>query len=157
MIHFECEHCGRPVRVADSYGGKKGRCPNCGEVVDIPPGSGALQALAAALGSDDTDISEKTLPGLVPPPPPVEQKRLDEELLLPEDEEALADTVILPAEAVTADAEPPESPLRRHYRSLTEARPALSPKRTFLVVALVVVVLAAAVVGFLVIYALTRP
>lgn len=36
MIHFDCEHCGRAVRVSDASGGKKGRCPHCKSVIVIP-------------------------------------------------------------------------------------------------------------------------
>ena len=69
MIRFACEHCGKPVRVPEAAGGKKGRCPFCKAVVDIPPPgtaaaeAGAELAAAAALaeaGADETPA---------PPPP----------------------------------------------------------------------------------------
>ncbi len=41
MINFTCEHCGKSIRVKDEYGGKKGRCPHCKEVVHIPAESEA--------------------------------------------------------------------------------------------------------------------
>ena len=37
MIRFVCKHCDKPVRVPDAFGGKKGRCPFCKELVAIPP------------------------------------------------------------------------------------------------------------------------
>lgn len=37
MIRFTCEHCGKPVRIPNTFGGKKGRCPFCNAVVNIPP------------------------------------------------------------------------------------------------------------------------
>ena len=35
MIHFECR-CGTKIKVADEYAGKKGKCPKCKEVIEIP-------------------------------------------------------------------------------------------------------------------------
>ncbi len=37
MIRFTCEHCGKPVCIPSTFGGKKGRCPFCNAVVNIPP------------------------------------------------------------------------------------------------------------------------
>jgi hypothetical protein len=36
MIEFRCPDCGKGLRVADEYGGKKGTCVACGVAVDIP-------------------------------------------------------------------------------------------------------------------------
>ena len=36
MIHFNCPKCSGKVRVPEKYAGKKGRCPNCKVVIDIP-------------------------------------------------------------------------------------------------------------------------
>lgn len=35
-IKFECTECHKTVTAPDSAGGKKGKCPFCGEKVDIP-------------------------------------------------------------------------------------------------------------------------
>ena len=35
-IQFDCQHCGLLVRTAPQLAGKKGRCPHCGGVVQIP-------------------------------------------------------------------------------------------------------------------------
>jgi len=147
MIHFACEHCRRPVRVADVYGGKQGRCPHCKEVVSIPPGGGALEALAAALEPDGTAVGEDSSSGTVPPPPPIGERPLDEDFILPEDdEEDLEDTVILPAEEFTR---PEEKRPRRHHHRPVQSRPGINAKRTFLIVAAAIVVLIAALIGFL--------
>jgi len=36
MITFSCGNCGKKLRVPDSYGGKKGKCPRCGRTITIP-------------------------------------------------------------------------------------------------------------------------
>ena len=36
MIKFKCSNCGTEIRVDDEYAGKKGRCPHCKAVNDIP-------------------------------------------------------------------------------------------------------------------------
>ncbi|MHC4083760.1 MAG: TFIIB-type zinc ribbon-containing protein [Planctomycetota bacterium] len=36
MIEFKCSHCGRSIRVRDDYAGKRGKCPSCGQVIQIP-------------------------------------------------------------------------------------------------------------------------
>jgi serine/threonine protein kinase len=35
-IEFSCPHCRRPVRTPRGAAGKKGKCPSCGAIVDIP-------------------------------------------------------------------------------------------------------------------------
>jgi len=38
MIHFECQHCGRKLKVPEARAGRKGRCPACkGEVTAPQP------------------------------------------------------------------------------------------------------------------------
>ncbi len=37
MIHFECQHCGRKLKVADEQAGRHGRCPACKGEVTVPP------------------------------------------------------------------------------------------------------------------------
>ena len=36
MISFECPECGKQLNVADSLGGKKGKCPGCDAPIDVP-------------------------------------------------------------------------------------------------------------------------
>jgi len=36
MIRFACERCGRRLSVADTYAGKRGKCPHCKQVVRVP-------------------------------------------------------------------------------------------------------------------------
>ena len=38
-IRFRCPHCSKPVSVARLYAGKRGKCPGCGSVVQIPAGA----------------------------------------------------------------------------------------------------------------------
>jgi uncharacterized paraquat-inducible protein A len=36
QIEFSCRYCRHLVRTPSGTAGKKGRCPNCGQVIDIP-------------------------------------------------------------------------------------------------------------------------
>jgi hypothetical protein len=36
MIQFNCQHCGKKVKVSDSAAGKKGKCAACGNMIQIP-------------------------------------------------------------------------------------------------------------------------
>jgi|GEM_PF-1205762 len=38
-IHFRCPHCTHTVAIAAVHAGKRGKCPGCGQVIDIPTGS----------------------------------------------------------------------------------------------------------------------
>ena len=150
MIHFECQHCHRAVRVADTCRGKRGRCPHCHEVVAIPAEGRAIEALAAALTAEAAEAKDDTAVGRIPPPPSVGERPLEDELLLPEEtQDDLDDTVILPAEEIE---EPEDDLIDRLFHSPTRRPPALNSRRTFLIVAVALVVLAAATIGFLVLY-----
>jgi hypothetical protein len=35
-IKFECEDCHKIINAPDTAGGKRGKCPSCGKLVDIP-------------------------------------------------------------------------------------------------------------------------
>ncbi len=87
MIRFLCPHCNRSVRVKDDFGGRKGRCPFCKQVVQIPARSepageahDEIADLAAAL-SAAAGAAEDTATEAVPPPPPhaVEDASLEQE------------------------------------------------------------------------------
>ena len=36
MISFQCPACGKKLKVKDEFAGKKGKCPKCGNVINIP-------------------------------------------------------------------------------------------------------------------------
>ncbi len=49
MIRFTCEACGKSLNVADKLAGKRGKCPGCGGVVNVPgPGAPPPDAQCAA-------------------------------------------------------------------------------------------------------------
>ena len=47
-IEFGCPSCQQMVRVADAAAGKKGKCPRCGTIVQIPGPAAAAPVVAAA-------------------------------------------------------------------------------------------------------------
>ncbi len=155
MIHFQCEHCHRPVRVADRFAGKRGRCPHCQETVSIPRDGDAIGDLAAALGPDTATAEDSASRTAVPPPPAIAEKQIEEDLVLPDDDADadLDDTVVLPAEQAES---PPDTfrHARRHRQASAQRRPPINPLRVLLLAAIVIVVLAAAVLGISVIYVL---
>lgn len=161
MIHFECEHCGRPVRVPQACAGKNGRCPSCGRIVRIPgtslapeeEGTGeAMSDLTAAVTGDQKDQT-------VPPPPTVHEadpgKSIEEEFDIPMPTGNAADeTEILPAEVdLEDDAEQVSVRSGEEARALhppvaavkIAARSADSGKRLTLILFLIVVVLGIAI------------
>jgi len=128
MIHFNCTHCGWPVRVADAYAGKPGRCPSCGGVVTIPgqPAPGADQqegidnvaALAAAMQGDEEGGGLDSGQGV--PPPPAPGRAPMEDVHLPDSPKDISgETDILPAEQLI-DAK--EAKRRRHAARERRAR-----------------------------------
>ncbi len=36
MIHFQCPHCGKPVKIDEAFAGKQAQCPGCKRVTDVP-------------------------------------------------------------------------------------------------------------------------
>ena len=36
MIRVDCEHCGKPVKVADALAGGLTNCPTCGKATPVP-------------------------------------------------------------------------------------------------------------------------
>src|SRR5207253_1498445 len=38
-IHFQCPHCGKPVVVSEEFAGKKGKCPACTGMIQVPTAS----------------------------------------------------------------------------------------------------------------------
>lgn len=59
MIQFQCEHCGRKLRVSESSAGRTGRCPNCKGRIAIPAAPGP------AVVPDMIAVSETTTPGVI--------------------------------------------------------------------------------------------
>lgn len=39
MIHFNCPHCDKAIRVRDETAGRKGKCLGCGETIQVPQNS----------------------------------------------------------------------------------------------------------------------
>lgn len=70
MIRFVCEHCGKPVRVPEAFGGKKGRCPFCKAVVHIPPPAAAGASDAAAELAAAAALAGAARDEAPPPRPP---------------------------------------------------------------------------------------
>lgn len=69
MIQFRCRNCNATVRADDARAGKKGRCPSCQGIVNIPtaPGAGddSVSRLVAALQAR----AAKQAAGLTTPDP----------------------------------------------------------------------------------------
>jgi len=65
MIRFACPQCGQSLRVANLSAGKKGRCPFCGSVVEIPAPGGRATGVTEAPPS----VQQRRPP---PVPPPTE-------------------------------------------------------------------------------------
>ena len=45
MITFMCVHCNEELKVPDNTAGKRGKCPHCGKVVQIPMQAAPLEAV----------------------------------------------------------------------------------------------------------------
>ena len=61
MIEFKCK-CGKKFSVEDKYAGKKGKCPQCKEVVRIPPQSNIAQDKDAIKSSkDNLNVSDSSV------------------------------------------------------------------------------------------------
>ena len=70
-IEFPCPECSHVVRTPDQTAGKKGRCPGCGMVVQIPLRSPAPdlgqhnQEIYAELSLSDVDLERLNSEGVV--------------------------------------------------------------------------------------------
>ncbi len=162
MIHFECENCGGPVRVGDEWAGRRGRCPNCRQIITIPAGAGETEDPTEALSTVLRGRSEPT----VPPPPQVREQEtedqvdIDAEMLTPQRKDPAEETDVIPhetmkshaardasvdrsgARAVNAPASPGRSsapPRRPEERRRPHPLPTL-PRRTTLLVGLILVI-----------------
>ena len=77
MIQFQCPHCGKRIQVDDVHGGKRGACPACKQVIDIPaaPDAGvpglvpaAPQPPAGGVPGDSPSPAAVNQPAGGPPP-----------------------------------------------------------------------------------------
>ena len=59
MIKFYCKHCGQKISVPESRAGKKGKCPECKNIVAIPKEED-LQPAASQSNSSSLEISPKS-------------------------------------------------------------------------------------------------
>lgn len=70
-IEFRCQQCNKLLRTPDESAGKKGKCPHCGALMDVPTASTEPQPKDPFAGiggtSNDDDLFGK------PPEPPAEQ------------------------------------------------------------------------------------
>ena len=93
MLRFVCPQCSQAVRVDESAAGKKGRCPLCGAVVDVPLASQAPDPVAALQVSS----SARGPAGAPSASAPPHRSGLDEGDLRPPEDRLLEKTDILPA------------------------------------------------------------
>ena len=84
-ITFRCEHCGKDVQAPDGAGGKRGKCPHCGQSSYIP--SPVTEDDAIPLAEIDTTEEE--------------QRRKEEQALLEQERALIAETA--PPQAVPLD------------------------------------------------------
>ena len=126
MIHFQCKHCGHPVRIPDAHAGKRGRCPACKGIVTVPygeaeaAGGDEIAALASAAEGARGPAAEETH---AVPPPPARADLEREEIELPSSTKGPSDeTDILPAQ-------PGDSgPSVAQTETAPETRPEETPK-----------------------------
>lgn len=64
MIEFECEKCGRAMRVPDAAAGKKGNCKSCAAEIIVP-----------LRETDEFDLANESLDELMAAPPLLSKKR----------------------------------------------------------------------------------
>jgi len=60
-IEFRCGGCGRLLRTADDSAGKQAKCPECGTVMEVPPGGSA--ASGGGYGEPPGPGPEQAAPG----------------------------------------------------------------------------------------------
>jgi len=84
-ITFRCEHCGKEVKAPDGAGGKRGKCPHCGQSNYIP-----------------APVTDEDLIPLAQIDPEEEKRRREQELaLLAQERELIAESA--PPQAVPLD------------------------------------------------------
>lgn len=129
MIRFKCSFCGGLLRVANTCAGRRGRCPACQKVVDIPGlqsgDTHGLSALVNAISRDSLPEDSAVRPA---PPPPVkkEDTAVDETSISTPAANPSFETDILPADqSEIGDGKPAEP-----RAGMMHLRPVVSvPKR----------------------------
>lgn len=69
-IDLDCPKCGRVLRVADQYAGRRGKCPACGGSVQIPEDNPVLEVLPEDRRTYDNVIIPPPAPSPEPKAPP---------------------------------------------------------------------------------------
>jgi predicted Zn finger-like uncharacterized protein len=60
-IAVECPHCGKQLRVKDELAGRKGKCPQCSQTIQIPATVGAAVAAGAAVKQPAKSVPGKNV------------------------------------------------------------------------------------------------
>ena len=66
-IAVGCHGCGATFKVRDDYAGKRGRCPKCNTILDIPAFVTALTPVAIQIDDDDRRVRPMARGKEVPP------------------------------------------------------------------------------------------
>jgi phage FluMu protein Com len=74
MIDFECNQCGKRLKVKDEAAGKKGKCPQCGVLLEVPqtaaePVAATSAAKPTAAPTELPAVSDRSLDRQMPPEP----------------------------------------------------------------------------------------
>ena len=77
MIEFECNQCSKRLKVKDEAAGKKGKCPQCGVLLEVPQAVAEPVAVAsaekpAAAAKEPPVVSGRSLDRRTPPGPAAE-------------------------------------------------------------------------------------
>jgi len=67
MIEFACTSCGKQLKVKDEAAGKKGKCPQCGNMVEVP--SAETEVNLAEIDAPIQPVRRQQAPPVVQPPP----------------------------------------------------------------------------------------
>ena len=67
MIRFKCERCGRELVLADTCAGKKGRCPQCRQILHVPQAGETSPTNAAGHPEESVASRDALLLDLSPP------------------------------------------------------------------------------------------
>ncbi len=69
-IQFRCHHCNKRVQAPDSAGGKKARCPSCGQTVEVPIVKADDEDVNTISGFADFEATRRSQAGSLPKTPP---------------------------------------------------------------------------------------
>lgn len=65
-VYFSCPNCDKSVSVATEHAGKRGKCPGCGYVFQIPPIGSATVKKCVGISTTHRAIGSKAAPGVEP-------------------------------------------------------------------------------------------